>query len=166
MKALHLLAIAALPLVTLVTTLAGASADDFEAGALRIDDPWARPSAGDARIGAAYFEIENTGTTADRLVSAKTDIAERVELHESIEEAGVAKMQALKDGIEVPAGGEAKLKPRGMHVMLLGLKQKLEEDQSFPMTLTFEKQGDVQIRVEVDSDDDDDRASATDHSKH
>lgn len=162
MKALHLLAIATLQLAT----LGGAAADDFKAGALKIDDPWARPSAGGAKTGAAYFEIENTGTTADRLLSAKTDIAERVELHESIEEGGVAKMQALKDGIEVPAGGEAKLKPRGMHVMLLGLKQRLEEDQSFPMTLTFEKQGDVQIKVEVETKDDDDRASATDHSKH
>lgn len=162
MKALHLLAIAALQ----VAALGGAAADDFEAGALRIDDPWTRPSAGGAKTGAAYFEIENTGKTADRLVSAKTDIAERVELHESIEEAGVAKMQALKDGIAVPAGGEAKLKPRGMHVMLLGLKQKLDEGQSFPMTLTFEKQGDVQIQVEVETEDHDDRASTTDHSKH
>lgn len=164
MKPLHVLAIAAALQMCGPT---GATAEDFEAGALRIDDPWSRPTAGNTGTSAVYFEIENKGAVADRLVSAKTDIAEGVELHESIEEGGVAKMQPLQGGIEVPAGGEVKLKPRGMHVMLLGLKQKLEDDQTFPMTLTFERQGDVQIKVEVESDDDDGRADMPpDHSKH
>lgn len=158
MKKLRLLTIATLA----ASALAGiAVAHDYEAGALKIDHPWARPSIGETKNSAAYFKIENTGKTADRLVSAKVDIAERTELHESVEEGGVAKMLPLKDGIPVPAEGEAELKPLGMHVMLMGLKSKLEEGQSFPMTLTFEKQGDVQVEVKIEAG-----ASGHNHSHH
>ncbi|CFX16949.1 conserved exported protein of unknown function [Candidatus Filomicrobium marinum] len=158
MKKLRLLAIATLA----ASALAGiAVAHDYEAGALKIDHPWARPSIGETKNSAAYFKIENTGKAADRLVSAKADIAERTELHESVDEGGVAKMLPLKDGIPVPADGEAELKPLGMHVMLMGLKSKLEEGQSFPMTLTFEKQGDVQVEVKIEAG-----ASGHNHSHH
>lgn len=158
MKKLRLLAIATLA----ASALAGiAVAHDYEVGALKIDHPWARPSIGETKNSAAYFKIENTGKAADRLVSAKADIAERTELHESVDEGGVAKMLPLKDGIPVPADGEAELKPLGMHVMLMGLKSKLEEGQSFPMTLTFEKQGDVQVEVKIEAG-----ASGHNHSHH
>ena len=158
MKKLRLLAIATLA----ASALAGiAVAHDYEAGALKIDHTWARPSIGETKNSAAYFKIENTGKAADRLVSAKADIAERTELHESVDEGGVAKMLPLKDGIPVPADGEAELKPLGMHVMLMGLKSKLEEGQSFPMTLTFEKQGDVQVEVKIEAG-----AAGHNHSHH
>lgn len=158
MKKLRLLAIATLAASALASI---AVAHDYEAGALKIDHPWARPSIGETKNSAAYFKIENTGKAADRLVSAKADIAERTELHESVDEGGVAKMLPLKDGIPVPADGEAELKPLGMHVMLMGLKSKLEEGQSFPMTLTFEKQGDVQVEVKIEAG-----ASGHNHSHH
>lgn len=158
MKNLRLLAIAVLTVSALTSV---AVAHDYEAGALKIDHPWARPSIGETKNSAAYFKIENTGKTADRLLSVKADIAERTELHESVDEGGVAKMLPLKDGIPVPAEGEAELKPLGMHVMLMGLTSKLEKGQSFPMTLTFEKQGDVQVKVKIEAG-----ASGHDHSHH
>jgi len=159
MNVIRLLAMAAMPLMALTA----ASADDIRAGDLSIDDAWSRPAPVEGATGVVYLEIENKGKEPDRLVAAKTPVAENTELHESTEEAGVAKMRPLADGIKVPPNSEIKLKPRGMHIMLLGLKQKLEEGQSFPMTLTFEKQGDVGIEVEVKSGG---KAGASEHSKH
>src|SRR3546814_18597537 len=57
-----------------------AAAHDFTLGALTLDHPWARASAGPARHGAAFLAIENAGD-ADRLLGATGDIAERIELH-------------------------------------------------------------------------------------
>ena len=47
------------------------------------------------------------------------------------------RMRQLKDGLEVPAGGEVTLKPGSFHVMLMDLKQPLQAGDKVPLTLTF-----------------------------
>ena len=69
--------------------------------------------------GAVYATIANTGKEADALVSASSDAAQTVELHEVKNEGGVMKMRPVQK-IAVPAGGKIEMKPGGYHVMLLG----------------------------------------------
>ncbi len=71
-------------------------------------------------------------------------------LHESRMEDGVMKMVHLPNGVEIPAHGSAELKPLGLHVMLMGLKQPLKAGESLPLTLVFEKQGEVAINAKVE----------------
>ncbi|GLK86758.1 hypothetical protein GCM10017653_48280 [Ancylobacter defluvii] len=105
-----------------------------------------------AKVGGAYFSIENTGTTPDRLVSVAVaaDIAGRAEIHEMSVTDGVMKMQMLPDGIAIPAGGTVALAPGGYHLMLQDLKQPLKEGASFKGTLTFEKAGTVAVEFKVE----------------
>src|SRR5690606_2912305 len=110
---------AALSAALLFAAAPGASAHDFTLGALKIDHPWARASAGPARNGAAFFAVENSGP-ADRLVAASGDVAQRVELHTHRMEGNVMQMRQV-EAVEVPAGGTAILQPGGFHVMLIGL---------------------------------------------
>lgn len=116
---------------------------------IHVAGAWARPSIGNLDRSAAYFEIMNHGKTADRLVSVKTGISAKAELHATITENDVVRMRALEDGIEVPAGGMVTFAPAGNHVMLVGLKKPLKEGASFPMTLVFEKAGEVTVDVAV-----------------
>lgn len=51
--------------------------------------------------------------------------------------------------IKIGPGQSAVLKPGGLHIMLMGLKTPLEEGAAFPLTLTFEKAGPLDIRVQV-----------------
>src|SRR3546814_3893000 len=78
-----------------------AAAHDFTLGALTLDHPWARASAGPARNGAAFLAIENAGD-ADRLLGATGDIAERIELHTHEMDGDVMKMRRL-EAVEIPA---------------------------------------------------------------
>lgn len=126
-----------------------ARAHDFTLGNLKIDHPWARASAGPARNSAAFMTIHNAGA-ADRLVAAAADVSERVELHTHMMEGDVMKMRQV-EAIEVPAGGMAELQPGGFHVMLIGLKAPLKEGESFPLTLTFEKSGEMTLEVTVEA---------------
>jgi hypothetical protein len=104
-----------------------------------------------AGAGAAYMVIKNTGNEADRLVAGETPAAEVVELHESfMDENDVMKMRPVEGGfIEVPAGGEAELRPGGLHIMLIRLAEPLENGQTIPLTLSFEKSGEIEIEVVV-----------------
>jgi copper(I)-binding protein len=93
---------------------------------ITIGEPWARASIGDAGNTAAYMKLENGGDAPDRLLSAKSEVAERASLHESRAEGDVMKMGPVEGGIEVPAHGTAELKPLGLHVMLMGLNRLSE----------------------------------------
>jgi hypothetical protein len=138
-----LLAIAALAAAT------AALAEDFKAGPISIDAPWARPTIGDATSTAAYMKIENGADAADRLLAVKSDAADHVMLHESRMEGDVMKMVHVAGGIEIPAHGSAELKPLGLHVMLMGLKEPLKDGETLPLTLVFETQGEVAIAAKV-----------------
>lgn len=137
-------------------------AHDFKAGDLRIDHPYATPSRPGLTTGAVYFKgIRNTGTSADRLLSASTPVAARVEIHRMQMQQGgaqgeVMQMRAVPQ-LEIPAGATVVMKhgtADGYHLMLLDLKAPLKDGDRFPVTLSFEKAGahTVQVWVQTPKD--------------
>jgi periplasmic copper chaperone A len=114
---------------------------------ISVEHAWARASAG--TTGAAYLSVTNQGTTPDRLLAVETPAAERAALHESTLENGVMKMRPLGP-VTIAPGQSLQLKPGADHVMLMGLKHPLKAGESFPLTLTLEKAGDVQVTVKVE----------------
>jgi copper(I)-binding protein len=138
-----------LPLLGLLLLAAPASAHSYKAGGLEIGHPWARETPPAAKVGAAYFTVTNTGSEPDRLIAVETPGAEKVEMHESIEDNGVAKMRPVT-AIEIPAGKKIELKSGGYHLMLIGLKEALAEGMRIPATFVFEKAGRVDVELAVE----------------
>lgn len=118
------------------------------AGDIAVSSPWARASAPNAPNGACYLEIANTGREPDRLVSAASPAAAKVELHTHLMDNGVMKMRPV-EAFEVSPGEPQVLRPGGNHIMLMGLKEPLKPGASFPVTLTFAKAGAVTVDVPV-----------------
>jgi hypothetical protein len=123
---------------------------EYKSGDLIVSDPWARASAGKARNGAAYITVTNTGGNADRLIKVATKAAAKTELHTVTMKDGIMMMHQIK-GIEIASGEPAVLKPGGMHIMMMGLKEPLKENTTFQLTLTFETAGTLDIQVSVKS---------------
>ncbi len=115
---------------------------------IAVSEAWLRATPGGAKTGAAYLTISGTGP-GDRLVAAKTDVAERVELHNHVHENGVMKMRRV-DAIEVPAGETVTLGPGGYHLMLFNLKHPLKVGQRVQLTLAFERAGEVPVTASVE----------------
>ncbi len=133
-----------------ILTACGGSAPTSSGPDIKIEGAWARPSPKMAGAGAAYMILKNTGGEADTLIAGDTSAAEVVELHETlIDENGVMKMRPKEGGIKVPAGSSAELKPGGMHIMLIRLAKPLQTGDIIPLTLTFEKSGEMTIDVLV-----------------
>lgn len=97
---------------------------------------------------AVYMQIVNNGSTPDQLVRATTDIADAVELHNTIIQDNVARMQPMT-GIDVPANGQVEFKTGSFHVMLIDVKQTLKPGDSVPLTLTFQNAGEQQVMAQV-----------------
>jgi len=126
-----------------------AAAHEYKLGSLLLDHPWARASIGAAKAGAAYLTITNHGAEADRLVAAATPVARDASLHTHLMEEGVMKMRPV-EALEIAPGEPAVLQPGGLHIMLMGLTTPLVEGDSFPLTLTFEKAGSIEVEVKVE----------------
>lgn len=118
------------------------------AGDVTVTDAWARATIGQLKNSAAYMTLKNVGKADDRLLSAASPAAARVEVHENIIENGIAKMRPV-DALAVPAGASAELKPGGHHIMIMGLKAPLADGGTLPLTLTFEKAGRIEVQVPV-----------------
>ncbi|WP_439594474.1 copper chaperone PCu(A)C [Falsiroseomonas sp.] len=131
-------------LIGLVATHAQAQAP----APIQAEAGWSR-AAGAGRTGAGYLTLRNGGA-ADRLVAARAAIATRVELHTHVHEGGVMRMRPV-EAIEVPANGSVTLEPGGLHLMLLELKRPLNQGDSVPVTLVFERAGEVQVQLAVQS---------------
>ena len=122
------------------------------AGDIEIHEAYARVARPGAPVGAMFMVIYNNGETDDRLVSAASPVAKKVELHTHIEDNGIMKMREVEGGFPVPAGGHHELARGGDHVMLMGLTETLENGMAVPLTLVFESAGEMQFDVIVDND--------------
>ena len=124
------------------------SAELAAAGDLAVTQAWARATPPGAEIGAAYVTIANQGGSDDRLIGAASPAASTVTLHATSEENGVATMRPVVRPA-IPAGGALEMAPGGTHLMLVGLSGPLKEGESIPVTLRFERAGELTFDVPV-----------------
>ncbi|MBE7219115.1 MAG: copper chaperone PCu(A)C [Caulobacteraceae bacterium] len=119
---------------------------------VRLEKGWSRPAPAGLSTGVGYGVLHNDGAAPDRLLSASSPAAARVELHESMETRGpmgpMSHMAPLA-GLDVPPHGDAVLAPGGRHLMLVGLRRPLRDGERVPVTLTFQRAGKVAAELQV-----------------
>lgn len=122
---------------------AGTAADEVD-----IIDPWAREVPPVMSTSAGFLSLKNTGSVEHKLVSASSDGAGMVELHTHINNNGVMQMRPVEN-IPVAPGETAELKPGGLHIMLMMLKETLVAGERLNITLHFEDGSSKQVQAEV-----------------
>ena len=139
---------AALGALAVLGAAVPAQAHEEKTGDITIVHPWSRPAA-QGQNGVIYLEIRNRGEADDRLVAVSTPLAKKVELHRSTMEEGIHRMEMV-ESIVVPSGVTVELAPGGFHVMLIDLKFMLMEEETIPVTFTFERSGAITTGVSVE----------------
>lgn len=155
----NVLRAALIALASLAIWSTQAFAQEYKLGELEIAHPWSRATLPGAKVATGYLVIKNNGTTDDRLLSVTAEISGKAEIHEMKMTDGVMSMRPLKQGLEIPAGGEVKLEPQSYHLMFMDLAAPAVEGTKFPGTLTFEKAGTLSVEFAVDK-------AGGDHSAH
>jgi len=129
----------------LLVSTAQAHSQKFKA--LEIVHPWCIETEDTAKPVVVSMTIRNTGSKPDRLLrvsapnAAKADL--RAEVPPDVEGNVIA-------SVPVERKSEVNLKRGGPHILLTGVKKPLGAYDSFPMTLTFERAGKVEIDVMVE----------------
>jgi hypothetical protein len=113
----------------------------------KVEAAWARPTVAGQSGGGGFLKITG-GSVNDRLVAASAGVSKEVELHTMEMDGNVMRMRPV-DAIDIPAGSTVELKPGGRHVMFMGLTKTLKAGERFPLTLRFEKAGEVKVDMQI-----------------
>ncbi|MEP3436195.1 MAG: copper chaperone PCu(A)C [Hoeflea sp.] len=133
-------------LIAIVVALWAGASPTLAEESVRLSDAWARASVLASRPVASYLTIESA--VEDRLLGVTTPVAGHVMIHVVEKDGDVSRMKHIET-LELPTGERITLAPGGMHLMLMGLQDKLSEGTTFPMTLSFENAGEITVEVSV-----------------
>lgn len=146
---------AALALALALATFAAgvAEAKTYKLEGLQIIDPVAPASprtAPDGPVGGtASLVIENKGSGPLQFTGVSSPAAGTVELHQAVQAGKAVRTRrvlslSLYPGDRLEVGPEAEYR-----LILTGVKQKLQNGDTFPLILEFEPLGQVEVMVEV-----------------
>ena len=76
-----------------------------------------------------------------------TTSGESMDSMDEMDDDSMTAMKGMKEvaKIDIPAGGSVQLKPGGYHIMLMELAKPIAAGDTVPVTLTFEKAGEVTV---------------------
>ncbi|MGI9280805.1 MAG: copper chaperone PCu(A)C [Endozoicomonas sp.] len=128
--------------------IAGLTSLSLQAADVEIKGQYARAVPAVSTNSAAFLTITNKGKADVKLVSADSDIADRVELHGHKHEGNMMRMFKLDD-LDLPAGKTEALESGGSHIMLMGLKKAMKAGDEIDITLHFSDGDAVDVKVPV-----------------
>jgi copper(I)-binding protein len=135
--------------LTLISSAATAEMhNDHDKEGMLVHEAWVRAVPPTSKMSAAYMMLHNNTADDDHLVSAESNIAKAVELHNVRKKEDMMEMYQVKS-IGIPAGGSQALKPGSYHVMLIGLKKPLKAGDEVELTLNFMHAGAITIKAPV-----------------
>ncbi|MCU7883929.1 MAG: copper chaperone PCu(A)C [Candidatus Thiodiazotropha sp. (ex Lucinoma annulata)] len=115
---------------------------------IMVDDPYVRAVPPGQPNSASFMSLHNKSGQGYTLIGASTSVAEVAELHTHTMDGGMMRMRKVEK-INLPAGERVSLQPGGLHIMLIGLKQKLVPDERVQLTLQFEDGSNLKVEAPV-----------------
>ena len=104
---------------------------------ITIEGAWLRPALENGTT-AAYLDITNHTDNPITLTAITADFADMVQIHQTVVENDMAQMQHLERGLRIGAGETIRLQPGGYHIMLLNMRQNLDEGTTIPIAFAFD----------------------------
>ena len=101
---------------------------------IQLSNPVVRAMPPGAPASGAYVTLMNHSKHERYLIGAESDVADAVEVHLSEMQGDTMKMYQVEQ-VQVPAHGQAQLKPGSYHIMLVGLKKTLKAGDQVNFTL-------------------------------
>lgn len=128
---------------------APAPADDHTAADhISIVDAWTKSA--DEGMSAAFGGLVNESDHDVTVISATSDAATMIELHETVaSDAGDMVMQEVDGGFVIPAGETFELTPGGNHLMFMGLTEPLVAGNEVEIELTFDDESTYEFTTVV-----------------
>lgn len=123
-------------LMGLALLVAASAAVGAEPCVPTIEDAWVRAAPPGTTTLAGYLVVRNDCDVAVAVTGVESADFAMPMIHRSVVEDGVAKMRPAGD-LTVPAGGELRFAPGGLHLMLMQPKRPLAEGDAARIALVL-----------------------------
>lgn len=133
----------------LITLLAAFTVPSAAMAEVEVSDPFARAVPPSQPNSAVFLTLNNTGDEPVALQSASSSAAGVVELHTHRHIDGVMQMRKIPQ-ITLNSNEKLVLEPGGLHIMLIGLNQKLIAGEQIDLTLNFSDGSTQTLNVDVE----------------
>ena len=120
-----------------------------------ISKAWVQAMPPSQTTSAAYLTITNNSQDEAVLVSASSDIAGALEIHQMSDMNGMMKMAKVSD-LHIPAQAKVVLQPGGYHIMLINLKRPVNKGDMIPITLHFKDGMTMTVNAQAKEDQEED----------
>ncbi|OGO84917.1 MAG: hypothetical protein A2203_02360 [Chromatiales bacterium RIFOXYA1_FULL_46_5] len=97
---------------------------------------------------AGYFSISNSSAIDVELIAATSPQFGSIELHQHSHKDGMMKMEQVLS-VVVPAGGQVRFQPGGLHLMLFDAKASTTKGQFIPLRLEFKDGQSIEVQAVV-----------------
>lgn len=124
------------------------AAEEKEQEKITVEHMYSFATTAVQKNGAAFMKITNNTEENMRIIGAKTDVSESVELHTMSMENDIMRMRKVEH-FDIKAGETFELKPAAEHIMLMGLKEQLTDDSSYTLTLMFDNGESKDLEIDV-----------------
>ena len=131
-----LFATATLLLLSLAVCASDSKASQDKTAAVQVSHASIRALLPGQSTTAAFLTLTNTTATTLHLNELSSSLADKVEIHHTVEQAGTMKMRK-RDSFSIAAGETAVFAPGQDHIMFIGLKKPLKEGDSADLRLCF-----------------------------
>jgi periplasmic copper chaperone A len=132
-----------------VTAISNANAaTEIAANVIKVETPEVRMAASNPTAAESFMTLENTGNEKHELVGAAAQIDATTLLHKDVIINGQTTMVPIKE-ITVPAKSDTELSYSSLHVMLIGLKQPLQNNSIVPIKLKFDDGSELTINAKA-----------------
>lgn len=119
--------------------------------ALKAENPWVRLMPGP--VSGAFMTLSNPSDKTIRVITAESPIAGKVEIHETVIVKGTGGTDVMQmrpiQFLEIPAKGKIELKPGGYHIMLMMIKEPLQEGKLVRIILRLEGGSTLMVEAPV-----------------
>lgn len=114
-----------------------------------IENPWVRATVGNSTTTAGYVKLVNKTGEDDALYAVETPVARMSMLHKTtMNDEGIMSMDHVGE-IVLKKDTFVLLEPGDLHMMIMGLEQKLVPGYEIPMTFKFKNSPDQTVRVNI-----------------
>ncbi len=130
-------------LVLIIFTSPSQAADN-----LILTDAWIKNLPPVVPMRAGYMSLTNISTSNVKIVSVESEKFSSIEIHTSVEKNGMINMQKI-DALSIGAGETIRLKPGGIHLMMVDPVKTLSTGDLVAITLTFDDESTLTVLMEV-----------------
>lgn len=117
---------------------------------VEVTNAYVRATIPGTQVSSAYMELHNKAAEGIKLVAAKSEISDQVEIHQHLMEGGMMKMRQV-ESLSIAANSSTVLQPSGYHLMIFNLKAPLKDGEKVKLTLVFDNETEKLITVPITS---------------